>query len=135
MTEKRFTYTTRIITDKKGYCKDYIWDNETLLNTEQIVAILNEQKDYIDYVTKERNIACNKLDNYKEKIWELEKENDTLRMITGKELFKEISNLKEDLQQLEKENREAHHSKILANAFIIEKGLTKEFIKWSKENE
>ena len=31
MSEKRFTYTTRIITDKKGYRKDYIWDKETLL--------------------------------------------------------------------------------------------------------
>ena len=75
------------------------------------------------------------LNEQDEKIKELEKENDPLRMITGKELFKEIDNLKEDIQQLEKENREAHHSKILANAFIIEKGLTKEFIKWSKEND
>ena len=62
MNEKRFTYTTRIISDKKAYYKDYILDKETLLNTEQIVAILNAQDDYINYVTKERNIACNKLD-------------------------------------------------------------------------
>ena len=70
MSEKRFTYTTTIITDKKGYRKDYIWSNKTLLHTEQIVGILNEQDEYIDYVTKERNLACNKLDNYKEKIRE-----------------------------------------------------------------
>lgn len=76
-----------------------------------------------------------KLNEQDEKIKELEKENDTLRMITGKELFKEISNLKEDIQQLEKKNKEAHHSHILANGFIIEKGLIKEFIKWSKEND
>ena len=72
MTEKRYTYITRIITDRKGYCKDYILDNETLLNTEQIVTILNIQNDYIDYVTKERNLAYSKLK-------ELEKENEKLK--------------------------------------------------------
>lgn len=56
-------------------------DNETLLCTEQIVAILNAQNDYIDYVTKERNIAYNKLENYKEKILELQKENIELKKL------------------------------------------------------
>ena len=79
MTEKRFTYTTMIITDKKGYCKDYIWDNETLLNTEQIVAILNAQDDYIDYVTKERNIAYNKLDKLNDENKTLKEENEQLK--------------------------------------------------------
>lgn len=79
--EKRFTYTTRLITDKKAYYKYYILDNETLLCTEQIVAILNAQNDYIDYVTKERNIAYNKLENYKEKILELQKENIELKKL------------------------------------------------------
>ena len=72
MSKKRYTYTTRLITDKKVYCKYYILDNETLLNTEQIVTILNVQNDYIDYVTKERNLAYSKLE-------ELEKENEILR--------------------------------------------------------
>lgn len=72
MTEKRYTYITRLITDRKGYYKDYILDNETLLNTEQIVTILNVQNDYIDYVTKERNLAYSKLK-------ELEKENEKLK--------------------------------------------------------
>lgn len=98
MTEKRFTYTTRVITDKKGYSKDYIFDNETLLHTEQIVAILNAQADYIDYVTKERNLACNKLDNYKEKVWELEKEIHrwkTLYEIKDKEVTARVKRLNE----------------------------------------
>ena len=79
MTEKRFTYSTRIITDTKGYCKDYIWDKGTLLHTEQIVAILNAQDDYIDYVTKERNLACNKLDKLNDENKTLKKENEWLR--------------------------------------------------------
>lgn len=79
MSEKRFTYTTRIITDKKGYCKDYIWDDGTVLNTEQIVRILNAQADYIDYVTKERNLACNKLDKLNDENKTLKKENEWLR--------------------------------------------------------
>ena len=54
-------------------------DNETLLNIEQAVGILNAQNDYIDYMTKERNLAYSELDNYKEKILELEKENEILR--------------------------------------------------------
>ena len=53
MSEKRFIYTTTIITDKKGYRKDYIWDNETLLHTEQIVAILNAQDEIIKELKKE----------------------------------------------------------------------------------
>lgn len=72
MSDKRYTYITRIITDKKAYSKYYILDNETLLNTEQVVRILNVQNDYIDYVTKERNVAYSKLDK-------LEKENEKLR--------------------------------------------------------
>ena len=79
MTEKRFTYTTRIISDKKAYRKDYILDKETLLNTEQIVAILNTQNDYINYVTKERNIAYNKLDKLNDENKTLKKENEYLR--------------------------------------------------------
>lgn len=39
------------------------------------------------------------------------------------------------IEALEKENVEIHHSKILANGFIIHKGLEKEYIEWSKENE
>ena len=61
-----------------------------------------------------------KLNEQDEKINELEKENDTLRMVTVKELFKEIDRLKEDIRQLE---------------IIIEKGLIKEFLKGSKEND
>ena len=53
MSEKRFTYTTTIITDKKGYRKDYIWDNKTLLHTGQIVGILNEQDEKIKKLEKE----------------------------------------------------------------------------------
>lgn len=41
--------------------------------------MLNIQNDYIDYVTKERNLAYSELDNYKEKILELEKENEILK--------------------------------------------------------
>ena len=79
MSEKRFTYTTRLITDKKAYYKYYILDNETLLNMEQTVAILNIQNDYIDCITKERNLAYRELDNYKEKVLELKKENEILK--------------------------------------------------------
>ena len=79
MSEKRFIYTTRIITDKKGCCKDYIWDKGTLLHTGQVVAILNAQADYIDYVTKERNLACNKLDKLNDENKTLKKENEWLR--------------------------------------------------------
>jgi len=76
-----------------------------------------------------------KLNEQDEKIKELEKENDTLRMITGKDLFKEIDYLKEDIQQLEKEKVEAHHLNLLASGFLIENGLAKEFLEWSKEND
>ena len=79
MSEKRFIYTTRIITDKKGCCKDYIWDKGTLLHTGQVVAILNAQADYIDYVTKERNLACNKLDKLNDENKTLKKENEQLK--------------------------------------------------------
>ena len=79
MNEKRFTYTTRIISDKKAYYKDYILDKETLLNTEQIVRILNAQADYINYVTKERNLACNKLDKQQATIQSLQNEIDELK--------------------------------------------------------
>lgn len=78
---KRFTYTTRLITDKKAYYKYYILDNKTLLNIEQTVAMLNIQNDYIDYVTKERNLAYNKLNDCKEKILELQKENIKLKKL------------------------------------------------------
>lgn len=98
MSEKRFTYTTKIITDKKGYRKDYIWSNETLLNTEQIVAILNAQDEYIDYVTKERNLACNKLDNYKEKILRKSCENCGYFYLFDEEAIQISREIGEDLE-------------------------------------
>lgn len=110
MTEKRFECYDLIF---DGFIKDTL-TNENIVEPIKLIHLLNEQD---------------------KKIKELEKENDTLRMITGKELFKEIDNLKKDIQQLEKENAEAHHLNLLANGFIIEKGLAKEFLKWSKEND
>ena len=102
MSEKRFTYTTRIITDKKAYSKDYILDKETLLHTEQIVAILNQQDEYINYVTKERNLACNQLDNVYD---ELDKALNVLEEIyedypknNVQRLYNNLKGLKERMQ-------------------------------------
>lgn len=37
------------------------------------------------------------------------------------------------LNQLSDENEELNHLKVLANAFIVEKGLEVEFVKWCVE--
>lgn len=61
----------------------------------------------------------------------------------------EIDRLKSENEQLEKgkmealsllgeeidKNEQLHHLKVLANAFIVEKGLELEFVKWCKEDE
>lgn len=41
--------------------------------------------------------------------------------------------LTEDIRELRKKNIELRHLKLLANAFIVEKGLEIEFVKWCKE--
>lgn len=45
----------------------------------------------------------------------------------------QIMNLKKKNKKLEEENERLHHLKVLAHAFIVEKGLEGEFIRWSNE--
>ena len=74
----------------------------------EVAPILNEQQDTIS---------------------ELNKQIEQLNLAID-DLLTHIS-----CDEIKKENKQLYHLKVLAHAFIVEKGLEGEFIKWSKENE
>lgn len=71
-------------------------------------------------------------------VWDNEEEKRMTALRVTKRLNEQqdqIINMKAERKKLKEENKRLRHLKVLANAFIVEKGLEDEFIKWSKENE
>lgn len=70
-------------------------------------------------------------------VWDHEEEKRMTALRVTKKLNEQqdqIRNMKAERRKLKEENERLHHLKVLANAFIVEKGLEGEFIKWGKEN-
>lgn len=85
----------------------------------QVTKKLNEQQAIIQ---KEKGEKINAEEKLSYMIWKYNK------------LKQKNFDLQVKLSEV-KENERLRHLKVLANAFIVEKGLEGEFIKWSKENE
>ena len=116
----------------------FVWDNE---KEERMTALrvnkkLNEQQDQITSMKAERKKLKeeNKRLRYRSK--DLYDYNNQL--LKNPRLTDVLPNAIEIIasnNELVEENERLRHLKVLANAFIVEKGLEGEFIKWSKENE
>lgn len=99
----------------------FVWDHEEekRMTALRVTKKLNEQQDQIINMKAERR-------KLKEENKRLKKHNNPLLKTV------EIIMLNNELVE---ENERLRHLQVLANAFIVEKGLEGEFIKWSKENE
>lgn len=102
----------------------FFYDGKHRLYDEEIVNLLNEQTVEIQELTKERNHYKGQIKQKNDKIERLQRENNKLQV-----------HYKYDMKHLKEEKEQLHHLKVLANAFIVEKGLEVEFVKWCKEDE
>lgn len=99
----------------------FVWDNEKekRMTALRVTKKLNEQQDQIINMKAERR--------------KLKEENKRLKKHDNP-LLKTVDIIMLN-NELVEENERLRHLQVLANAFIVEKGLEGEFIKWSKENE
>ena len=99
----------------------FVWDNEKekRMTALRVTKKLNEQQDQITSMKAERR--------------KLKEENKRLKKHDNP-LLKTVDIIMLN-NELVEENERLRHLQVLANAFIVEKGLEGEFIKWSKENE
>lgn len=116
----------------------FVWDNEKekRMTALRVTKKLNEQQDQITSMKAERKKLKeeNKRLRYRSKDL-YDYNNQLLKKTRLTDVLPNAIEIIASNNELVEENERLRHLKVLANAFIVEKGLEGEFIKWSKENE
>ena len=116
----------------------FVWDNEKeeRMTALRVTKKLNEQQDQITSMKAERKKLKeeNKRLRYRSKDL-YDYNNQLLKKPRLTDVLPNAIEIIASNNELVEENERLRHLKVLANAFIVEKGLEGEFIKWSKENE
>ena len=116
----------------------FVWDNEKdeRMTALQVTKKLNEQQDQIINIKAERKKLKEENKWLKDRTEDLyDYNNQLLKKARLTDVLPNAIEIITSNNELLKENERLRHLKVLANAFIVEKGLEGEFIKWSKENE
>ena len=116
----------------------FVWDNEKekRMTALRVTKKLNEQQDQITSMKAERKKLKeeNKRLRYRSKDL-YDYNNQLLKKTRLTDVLPNAIEIIASNNELVEENERLRHLKVLANAFIVEKGLEGEFIKWRKENE
>lgn len=136
MSEKRFCETERAC-----YYTSLVRD--TLINeklgTDKVVDLLNSLVDENEELLKKEKHLHKVITRKDERINNLVRNKEQLKKEKENLIQKncipcELVNLQtREIDKLKNKNEQLHHLKVLANAFIVEKGLEVEFVKWCVE--
>lgn len=116
----------------------FVWDNEEekKMTALRVTKKLNEQQDQIINMKAERKKLKEENKRLRYRIEDLyDYNNQLLKKPRLTDVLPNAIEIIASNNELVEENEQLRHLKVLANAFIVEKGLEGEFIKWSKENE
>ncbi len=116
----------------------FVWDNEEekKMTALRVTKKLNEQQDQIINMKAERKKLKEENKRLRYRIEDLyDYNNQLLKKPRLTDVLPNAIEIIASNNELVEENERLRHLKVLANAFIVEKGLEGEFIKWSKENE
>ena len=138
MSEKRFDYTlyddgTSCIYDKE---KDKYYFDSSIDELEKLLNDFVKENEQLRQKASSWKITASQEGNEKlkliKRIVTLKEENENIisKNCTGCEL---VNLQTKKIDVLEKENEELRKEKMDTNAFIVEKGLELEFIKWCKK--
>lgn len=114
----------------------FVWDNEKerRMTALRVTKRLNEQQDQIISMKGERKKLKEENKRLKYRIEDLyDYNNQLLKKPRLTDVLPNAAEIIMSNNKLEEENERLHHLKVLAHAFIVEKGLEGEFIKWSNE--
>ena len=116
----------------------FVWDNEKekRMTALRVTKRLNKQQDQIISMKEERKKLKEENKRLRYRIEDLyDYNNQLLKKPKLTDVLPKAIEIITSNNELLKENERLRHLKALANAFIVEKGLEGEFIKWNKENE
>lgn len=116
----------------------FVWDNEKerQMTALRVTKRLNEQQDQIINMKAERKKLKEENKRLRYRIEDLyDYNNQLLKKPRLTDVLPNAIEIIASNNELVEENERLRHLKVLTNAFIVEKGLEGEFIKWSKENE
>lgn len=116
----------------------FVWDNEKekRMTALRVTKRLNKQQDQIISMKEERKKLKEENKRLRYRIEDLyDYNNQLLKKPRLTDVLPKAIEIITSNNELLKENERLRHLKALANAFIVEKGLEGEFIKWSKKNE